>query len=110
MRGDGRFSSPGPAREEVAGAFEVSFAREHGIKLRHSCRHPLIDGAVLEPQRGDGQDGDTVFIDQEGILVCTMRGATIFHDAQAAGRQILDDAMVEQDHAIGDILFDAMAS
>ena len=38
-----------------------------------------------------------------------MRRAAIFDDPQAPGRQVVDDAMIEQDHAVRHILLDAVA-
>ena len=64
---------------------------------------------VFQAERGDGQNGDPVLVDQERILVGAVRGAAIFDDPQAPGRQIVDDAMIEQDHAVGDIFLDAVA-
>ena len=38
-----------------------------------------------------------------------MRGAAVLDDPQAADRGLIFDAVVEQDYAIGDILFDSVA-
>ena len=38
-----------------------------------------------------------------------MRGAAIFDHADAAGRHLIDHAMIERDHAIGDIFLQAIA-
>ena len=35
--------------------------------------------------------------------------AAILDDAQAAGRKLIVDAVVEQDHAVGDVFFEAVA-
>ena len=48
-------------------------------------------------------------VDQERIFVGAMLGAAVFHDAHAAGGNLVLDAMVEQNHAVGDIFFEAVA-
>ena len=48
-------------------------------------------------------------VDQERILVGAVRGAAVLDDAQAAGRDLLVDPVVEQDHAVGDVFLEAVA-
>ena len=61
-----------------------------------------------EPKRSDRDHGHTLFVDQEGVLVGAMRSSTIFDDPQPPRRQVVDDAMIEQDDAVGHILFDTV--
>src|SRR5687768_18587018 len=50
-----------------------------------------------------------MFIDEEGILVVAMRCAAIFDNAKTAGRDLIGDAMIKEDDAIGDVFFKALA-
>ena len=71
--------------------------------------NPLVAHLMLQTQRRDRQHGDAVFIDQERILVGAVRRAAVLDDAQPPGRDLVDHAVVEQDHAVGDILFQAVS-
>jgi hypothetical protein len=64
---------------------------------------------VLEPHRGDRQHREAVGADQERILVGAVRRAAVLDDAQAPRRDLVDDAVVEQDHAVGDVFLEAVA-
>src|SRR6516162_168585 len=61
-----------------------------------------------EPKRSDRDDGHTLFVDQEWVLVRAMRSSTIFDDPQPPGRQVIDDAMIEQDDAVGHVPLDTV--
>ena len=61
---------------------------------------------MVQAQRGDGQDGNAVFIDEERILVRAVGRSPVLDDAQAPGRDLLADAMVQHDHAVRDELLD----
>src|ERR1700758_187476 len=63
---------------------------------------------MLQTQGSHRQDAETIFVNQERILVGAMRGAAIFHDAQSASRNLIGYPMIEQDHAVGNILFQPM--
>ena len=61
-----------------------------------------------EAERGDGQDGDAALVDEEGVLVGAVGGAAVLHDPQPPGRDLVRDPVVEEDHAVGDVLFQAL--
>ena len=69
----------------------------------------LAQRLVLEPYRGDRQHREPVGADQEGVLVGAVRRAAVLDDAQAPGGDLVDDPVVEQDHAIGDVLLETVA-
>ena len=64
---------------------------------------------MLQVHRGHGQHGDAVALDQEGILVGAVGGAAVLDDAQAAGQNRVGDAVIEQDDAVGNVFFEAVA-
>ena len=47
--------------------------------------------------------------DQEGIFIAAVHRAAVFDDAQPAGGDLVGDAEVEQDHAVGHVFFQAVA-
>ena len=51
---------------------------------------------------------DAILGDKEGILISPMNRTAVFHHAQPAGGNLFRDPMIEQNHAIGDIFFQAM--
>ena len=63
---------------------------------------------VLQAQRRDRQDADAVLVDQERVLVGAVDRPAVLDDAQPPRGHLVDHAMVEQDHAIGDVLFQAV--
>src|ERR1019366_5826902 len=52
---------------------------------------------------------DSICVDEERILVRAMHRAAIFDDSQAPGGYLVDDAVVEKDNAIGNVLFKSLA-
>ncbi len=63
---------------------------------------------MLQTKGGYGQDAETVLINQEWIFIGAMRGSAIFNNAQTASGNLIGDPVVEQDHAVGNILFQPM--
>jgi hypothetical protein len=45
----------------------------------------------------------------KGVFVGAVGRAAVFDDAQAAGRKLIVDPVVEQDHAVGDVFFQTIA-
>ena len=72
-------------------------------------RDALGRGLVLQLQRGDRQDRDAAPIDEERVLVGAVGRAAVLDDPQPARRDLLVDAVVEQDDAVGDVLLEALA-
>ena len=56
-----------------------------------------------------GRNADALLVDQEGIFVGPVGAAAILHDAQSPGGDLVDHPMVEQDHTIGDVFFQALS-
>src|SRR5207245_7708771 len=83
-----------------------TLAAEHGVKAGNASRDSLIAHLVLEPDRGKGQDVEAFFVDQERVFVRAVGGAAIFHDPQAARGNLVEDTMIQQDHAIGDVFLE----
>ena len=50
-----------------------------------------------------------LLVDQERVLVGAVRRAAVLHDAQPARGDLVVDPVVEQDHAVGDVLLEALA-
>ena len=58
---------------------------------------------MIEPRRSDRQHREPALADEEGILVRAVGRATILQRAQPPGGNLLVDALVEDDHAIGHV-------
>jgi len=54
-------------------------------------------------------DRDAFLVDEEGILIGAMGRAPVFDDADAAGGNLPLHAVIEQHHAIRDILLQALS-
>ena len=64
---------------------------------------------MLQIHRGHGQHGNAVALNQEGILVHPVRGAPVLDDAQTPRQNRFGDLVVEQDDAVRNVLFEAVA-
>jgi hypothetical protein len=84
-------------------------AAQHVVEAVDARRDPLGGGLVIQPHRRDGQHRDAFAADQEGVFVGAVLGAAVLDDAQPARRDLVHDAVVEQDHAIGHVLLEAVA-
>ncbi len=62
-----------------------------------------------EPKRGDGQELEAVFLDEEWILIRAVRGAAVLDDPQAPRGEFLLNTLFQDDDAVGDVLLDAVA-
>ena len=65
-------------------------------------------GLVDQLQRGHRQHRDAAPIDEERILVRAVARAAVLDDAKPARRDLIVDAMVEKDDAVGDVLLEAL--
>ncbi len=81
-------------------------AAEHVVEAVHPGGHPLIGGAVVERDRRDRQHDEALGGDQERELVGAVRGPAVLDHPEPAGGDLLGDPVVEDDHAIGDVLLD----
>jgi len=54
-------------------------------------------------QRGDGQHAETVDADEKRELVGAVQSAAVFHHAQVPGGNLVSDAVVEQNDAVGHV-------
>ena len=97
------------ARDEHGAAGEVAAAiAEHRVQFRHAAGDARRRRGMIEPQRRDRQHRNARLADQERIFVRAVRRAAIFDDAQPARGDLLDDAVIEQDDAVGDELLEAL--
>ncbi len=63
---------------------------------------------MLQPQRSDRQHRNPLLVDEERILVGAVDRSAVLDDSQPAGGELLADAMVQHDHAVGDVFFQAV--
>src|ERR1700691_5667310 len=61
-----------------------------------------------EPDRSDGHYRKAPLPDEERILVGAVPGTAILDHADPARRELIAHAIVQQDHAIGDVFFQTM--
>ena len=82
-----------------------SIASRSGDRRRHRSRTSLV---LAGPAEVIGRTLMPV-VDQERILVGAVRRAAVLDDAQPPRGDLIQHAVVEQDHAVGDIFLDAVA-
>ena len=106
---EARLAGAGGAGDEYRAATIVACAAEHFVEPRDAGRHPVHRRLVLKRQRRDGQHTDAVGVDEEWILVRAVMRAAVLDDAQPARRDLIVNAVVEEDHRIRDVLLEALA-
>ena len=108
--GQARLAGAGRAGDEHAAAAVDALARRAwrragGRRWRSAPR----DASCCRPSDVIGRTEMPCLVDQERVLVGAVDGAAVLDDAQPAGRELLGDAVVEQDDAVGDVLLQALA-
>ncbi len=95
------------AHEHAAPSVDAR-AAQHDVEAGNAGRDLLVAGGVIEPDGGDRQDREPVLIDQERVLVRPVRGAAILHHPQASRGNLVGDPVVEEDHAVRNVLLEAL--
>src|ERR1700674_1417814 len=110
-RGLGKVSRQGGLAAPCRAAYQnsassiVALPLQHLVQIGDAGRDTLGGYLVLQSERRDRQDRYSMFIDQERIFVCAVTGAPVFDNSHPARGSLLADAMVEQNDAVGNILF-----
>src|SRR5258708_5327913 len=99
----------GAARYQHAALAEIALAAQHLIEPRDARRYAAGRDAMLKTERRDRQHGNAGLVDEERRLIGVMGRAAVLHDAQASRRVLLDDAVVEENDAVGDVLLEPLA-
>ena len=101
---------PAVPRHQDAGAAEVAFAAQHRVQLGDAGRR-RARWRPRGPARSDviGSTEMPCSSIRNGYSLVPCARAAILDDAQAPRRHLLVDAVVEQDHAVGDVLLQAVA-
>ena len=101
---------PAPPEISTLLARKIAVAAEHLVEPRRGRSRSARDVAVWTScSEVIGSTAMPRSIDQERILVGAVARAAVLHDAQPARRDLIVDAMVEHDHAVGDVLFEPLA-
>ena len=97
------------ARHQNGAAAIKALAAQHLVEAGNAGGKSLIADPVLQVQRSDGQHAEAVLVDQEGIFVGAVSRAAVFDHAQPPRGNLVFDAVIEQNDAIGNIFFQAVA-
>ena len=97
-----------PCRRPARAPAEVPFAAEHLVQLGNAARDALDDAWCSRPSEVTGSTLMPLASMRNGILVRAVVRAAILDDSQAAGRDLLADAVIEQDHGIGDVFLETL--
>ena len=107
--GQTRLPGPRGTGNENRAAAIVALATEHLVESRNPGRHPFQRGLVLKGQRRNRQHADPLDVDEERILVRAVVGAAVLDHTQAPCGDLIVNAVVEQDHRIGDVFLQPLA-
>ena len=64
---------------------------------------------MVKAEGGDRHDGKTLLVDEERVFVGAVDRTAVFDDPQAPGGDLLGHLVVEENHAVGDVFFQAKA-
>ena len=106
MRREAGLARARRTRHEDARSLVIAARPEHRVETRDAGRHHRARRRMSETRRGDGQHRNALVVDQERIFVGAMRRAPVFDDAQSPRGDLVDDTMIEQDHAVGNIFLE----
>ena len=94
---------------EHAVAAKESLLPKHRVQPGHPGGQVRARRLVRESQRRDRQHGDPVVVDEERHFVAAVRRAAVLEDAQPPSGALLHHPLVEQDHAVRDVLLETVA-
>src|ERR1700722_15090197 len=84
VRGETALAGAGRAGDQHAASSEVALATQHRVKTRNAGGNAFVGNVVLQGERSDGQHRNSVFVDQEWILVGAVSRTAILDHAQAS--------------------------
>ncbi len=106
---DAAFAASGRARYQDGGTPVEALVVQHGVEFRNTGGDKIGGHLVPEADGGDRNNREAPLVEQKGIFVGAVDGAAVFDDAQMAGGDLVRNPLVEQDHAVGDILLQPVA-
>lgn len=65
---------------------------------------------MIKPKGTDGQNAEPILIDEEWDLIRAVRRTTIFDNAQPPCRNLIVNAMIQENNAVGDVFFQALSA
>jgi hypothetical protein len=99
----------GGAGHEDRAAPKIASALEHRVEPGDTARDSLGRHGMTEPHRSHRQHGHPVGVDEERVLVGAVGRAAVFHDAKPPRRDLLGHPVVEQDHRVRHVFFEALS-
>ena len=87
----------------------VDATGQHLVETRDARGDPLGRRFIGQAHGRDRHHHEPTLGDQEGKLVRPVEGTAVLDDAQASGRDLVVDAVVQGDHTVRDVLLDAEA-
>ena len=110
VRGQAGLAGARRARDQDAAAAVDSPAAEHRVQPRDAAwRSARADAACSSPSDVIGRTEMPRSSMRNGYSLVPCDGAAVLDDAQPARGELLGDPVVEQDHAVGDVLLEALA-
>ena len=110
VRGQAALAGAGRAGDQDRAAAIDALAAQHRVQPRDPGRDPLVaTPGASSPSDVIGSTEMPRSSMMNGYSLVPWVDAAVLDDAQAAGRDLLDHAMVQQDHAVGDVLLEAVA-
>src|SRR6202000_1998619 len=97
----------GQTGDQDARSLEIAADAQHRVEILDAGGNGFVGDGVTEPGRRDRQNAYAVVVDQKWILVGAVGRAPVLDDAQAPRDHLILDAVVQQDHAVGDVLLDS---
>src|ERR1700686_316463 len=103
-----RFSAARGAADEDAASAIIALALHHGIEIGDARGDTFARDFMVQGYGSERQNRNAGLIDEEGILIGSVTGSPVLHDAQAAGGYLFLDSVIEQNNAVGNVLFQTM--
>ena len=108
MRQEASFPHARGAGNQDTAAPVDALAAQHGVEAADAGRDAVGGGLVLQSHGRNRQHRNAVLVDQERELIGTVGRTTVLDDAQAAGAKLFGHSVVQEDHAVGYVLLQAV--
>ena len=109
MSGQGRLPGSSRPGDQHAAAAEVALASEHGVQRGNTSGDALVGCRCSSSSEVTGSTEIPSLLDEKRKLVGAVRRSPVFHDAHAPREDGFRHPVIEQDDAVGNVFFQAVA-
>src|SRR5579863_3261324 len=108
MARQSRLSTARCAADQDAAASVIALPLHHCVKIRNAGGNAPPGDFVIQRSGSDRQNRQTRLVDQKRVFIGSVLCPSVLDDTQAAGGNLIVGSVIQQNHAVGNILLQAM--